>query len=640
MTPRSADPGAASSRPTEGAGSRPPTRRPRAAPAEGADEAAELRKTARFLARHELFKSYSPAELERIAATIDERVVPAGEAVLVEGGPPGTELFMVRDGSFELLYGEVVVDIMGTCQVFGHPSLLTGLSPEFTVRAHEDSLLYCFPKGVGEELLTRHEGVTFVARQGRDRLIQAARTMSALPDLRTRPVTSLVRSEPLFCEPDTTVREAARLMAVEGRSAVLIRTRGGLGIVTDRDLRDRVVAEGVSPDAPVTAVMTTPTKTVGADVTAPEASIEMMAAGVNHLPVLDARGRVVGILSASSLMALDARSPFALRRTILGARSVDDVVRESADLPKLFVDLFDAHLDSSQLTRVLTLVYDAMVSRLVDLSAERRGDAPVPFAWLAFGSAGRGELTLASDQDNGLAYADSDDPSVDEYFHVLALDVNRALRRCGFALDPHGTVASNFQWRLPLSLWRYVLERSLQGVDLDRLARASVSFDFRQVKGDLDVVPALSEIIRDAPRHPQFLRALARVVTEAPSPLGFRQRLTGVVDIKKDGLLPIQGLARYVALARRITVASTLERLAAIRDATGETEAERSVREAFLSMAHLQLRHHAEAIRAGRAPDNEIVVSTLRPITRVTLHEALREVAAARRTFTRLAAVS
>ena len=112
-------------------------------------------------------------------------------------------------------------------------------------------------------------------------------------------------------------------------------------------------------------------------------------------------------------------------------------------MPKLFVDLVDAHLDAPALTRVLTLLQDAMTSRLLELAVRRRGEPPVPYAWLAFGSAARSELTLASDQDNGLAYADTDDPAVDEYFRVLALDVNSGLRRCGFSLDPHGTVASN-----------------------------------------------------------------------------------------------------------------------------------------------------------------------------------------------------
>ncbi|HJW74472.1 MAG TPA: DUF294 nucleotidyltransferase-like domain-containing protein, partial [Thermoleophilia bacterium] len=309
----------------------------------------------------------------------------------------------------------------------------------------------------------------------------------------------------------------------------------------------------------------------------------------------------------------------------------------AADTPRLFVDLVDAHLDAPALTRILTLLHDAMTSRLLELTVERRGEPPVLYAWLAFGSAARGELTLASDQDNGLAFADSDDPAVAEYFRVLALDVNSGLRRCGFGLDPHGTVASNFQWRLSLSTWRYVLERSLQGVDLDRLARASVSFDFRQVAGELDVVSGLTDVIREAPHHPRFLRALARLATQVPSPLGFRGRLAGVIDIKKDCLLPIQSLARYLALRERITVPATLERLSALRDAdvlSGERE--RSLHEAFVAMAHLQLRHHANAIRRGETPDNEIIVANLRPFTRVTLQEALREVAEAQKHARRL----
>jgi CBS domain-containing protein len=596
------------------------------------DEAKVLRDRARFLARHELFKALRPRELKRVAASIVERVVPAGEAVLVDGGPPGTDLFVVREGIFELIHKQVVVDIMTGGQVFGHPTLLTDLAPEFTVRAREESLLYCIPKDVALEPLMQPEGVRFVARTGRDRLIQAARAMRALPDVGTQSVTSLVRGAPLFCEPDTTVREAARLMAAEGQAALLVKTRDGLGIVTDVDLRDRVVAGSVPRDAPVSAVMTTPVKTVSADVTAPEASIEMMAAGVNHLPVVDAGGQVVGILSASSLMTLDARSPFALRRTILAARSEDDLARAAADMPKLFVDLMGANLEASAVTRILTLMQDAMTSHLLELAVQRHGEPPVLYAWLALGSAGRSEITLASDQDNGLAYADSDDPAVDEYFRVLALDVNSGLRRCGFTLDPHGTVASNFQWRLSLSMWRYVLERSLRGVDLDRLARASVSFDFRQVTGGLDVATALTDVIREAPQHPRFLRAMAHLATHAPLPLGFRHRLGGIVDLKLDALLPIQNLARYLALAKRITAPATLERLAALREA-GVLEADRegSLREAFVAMAHLQLCHHADAIRAGRPLDNVITPADLPPLTRVTLQEALREVAEAQK---------
>ena len=593
---------------------------------------------ARFLAHVDPFTSLPAEHLREVAAALAERLVPAGDAVLVEGGPPGDVLWVVREGTFELIHEGTVVAIVSSGDVFGHPTLLTGLPPEFTTRAREESHVYCLPRTVALEVLSRPEGVQFVARTGRDRLIQAARMVRDLRDVRTRTVASLLREPALFCEPTTTVREAATKMAASRQSAILVRTRKGLGIVTDSDLRAKVVAGEASRDDPVSAIMTLPAQTVRADVLAPEAAIEMMAAGVDHLPVLDRRGRVLGVLSTRSLMRLDALSPFALRRSIQSAHSVDDLVKAARRVPRLFVDLLDANLEAPALTRILTLLCDAMTQRLLQLSIAQRGQPPVAYAWLAFGSTARMELTLISDQDNGLAYADSDDPAVGEYFRLMAEDVNEGLRRCGFRLDRYATVASNWQWRLPLSTWRVVFARALQGTDLDRLARASVAFDFRQVAGDLVVAPTLNEIMREAPQHRRFLGAMARLGTALPLPLGFRGRLLGMVDIKKDCLLPIQNLARYYALARGIAAAPTLERLVAVHEASGEeTELNRSLREAFTSMAHLQLRHHANLIRAGRPLNNIIDVSALRPLTRVTLQEALHVVAAAQKRPERLA---
>jgi CBS domain-containing protein len=604
-----------------------------------ADDLERVQARAGFLAGREPFVGLSREDLARVAASVAERVVPPGEVVLVESGVPGTELYVIREGTFELAYKQAVVAVLTSGEVFGHPTLLTGLAPEFSTRARQESLLYCIPKDVALDVLIRPEGVRFVAASLRERLLDAARTMRSLPDVVTRPVTSLVRSAPVFCDAGTSVRDAARLMAAEKRSALLVRTPDGLGIVTDLDLRDKVVGEGLSREAPVSAVMTTPVKTVGAGVLAPEAAIEMMAAGVNHLPVVAADGTVVGILSASSLMTLDARSPFALRRTIHDAHSLDDLVTAAADVPQLFVDLMASHVDGPSVTRILTLLHDAMTQRCLELAIERRGEPPVPFAWLAFGSAARSELNLVSDQDNGLAYADTDDPSADDVFRLLAEDVNEGLRRCGFSLDPHGTVASNWQWRLPLSKWRSVFLRSLEGKDLDRLARASVAFDFRQIAGDLAVARALTDIIREAPQHRLFMSGLAGLGEKNPSALTLFQRLPAMIDIKKEALQPIQNLARYHAFARGITAHTTLERLVAIREAGGLTaESEQLLREAFTSMLHLQLRHHAHAIRAGRRPDNMIDTSTLRPLTRVALHEALREVDAAPKRFLRPAA--
>jgi len=599
-------------------------------------DAEQLEERARFLSRLEPFKGLERDELERVAASIEVRHVAGGETVMIESGVPGTQLYVVRDGTLALLHKEVMVATVTSGEVFGHPTLLTGLSPEFTCRARHDSTLYCIPRAMAIEILSRPEGVKWVAGNLRERLIQAARTMQAFPDVRTQPVTSVVRSAPLFCDPDTSIHDAAEMMIAERRSAMLVKTRDGLGIVTDVDLRNKVVVGGVSRDAPVSTIMTTPVHTVGAEVLAQEASIAMMTAGVNHMPVLDADGTVVGILSASSLMTLDTRSPFALRRSLQQARNEDELVQATDDVPKLFVDLLDANLNAAALTRVITVLSDAMTSRLLELAFERHGEPPVAYAWLAFGSCARSELTLASDQDNGFAYDDSDDPGVAQFFRTVAKDVNQGLQRCGFALDPHGVLAMTEQWCLSLTQWKEVFAYCLEGRDLDRLARATVAFDYRQVTGELYVDKALTDIMREAPAHPRFMRGLHQLGFRIPSPLGFRGRLAGYIDIKRSGLVPLQNLARYWAFSRGITAGTTLERLVAVAEADGRdpmSEADRSLRETYASMTHLQLRHHANAIRSGRPLDNVIDTATLRPLDHANLQEALRLVAAEQKRF-------
>ena len=598
---------------------------------------ARIADRARFLGRVPPFKGLSPDDLREFAGAVRERAVPAGQAILVEGGPPGQELYVVRLGTLELMHKDAYVAVATAGDVLGHPTLLTGLAPEFTVRAREDALLYCLPRDAAVDLLSRPTGIQWMAADSRERLVQAAGTMRAMPDVRTLPVTSVTRSKPLFCPPDTTAQEAAKIMIAEKRSAILVRGPGGTGIagiVTDVDLRDKVVVGGVSRHAPVTEIMSAPVHTIGAEVLAPEASIAMMAAGVNHMPVLDGDGEVVGVLSASSLMTLESRSPFALRREIMAARTEDEVVSAAADMPKLFLDLMTAHMDAPSVTRVLTVLHDSLTARFLELTIDRLGEPPVPYAWLAFGSAARSELTLASDQDNGLAYDDTDDPAVADYFGVLAQAVNVGLERCGLPMDPHGVLARRREWRMTLSQWRAVFEDCLYGKDLDRMARASVAFDYRQIAGELYVDKVLTDVLRQVPCHRSFLSGLVRLGTRVRPPLGFRGKLEGSIDIKKNGLVPIQNLARYYAFASGITAASTLERLIAVRDVVGESvESERVLREAFVSMQHLQLRHHANRMRNGRSLDNIIETWTLPPLTRASLQEALREVVSAQKRF-------
>ncbi len=611
----------------------PDTRPPAEVVSEAPDNHGEtLDEIAAFLGSEvEAFKTLGADELARVAAAVTHRRLRGGEALIVEGGPPTRQLYVLRDGTLDLLRRGSLVTVMTAGELLGYPSLLTGTAPAFTVRARSDCALYCIPGDLGVELLSREDGVRWLATTQRDALLYAARSLSPLPEVQTLPVSSLVRGEPSMCDPDTAISQAARMMIAEGRSAVLVRTREGLGIVTDGDLREKVVAGGVSRDASVSTIMSAPVHTIGAGAFAAEAGLMMLTLGVSHLPVLDEAGSVVGIVSAGDLMSLEARNPFALRRSLQWARDEDELVAAARDIPKLFVDLLDARLDAPMVSRVLTVLQDSLTARLLELAFARHGAPPVDYAWLVFGSAARHELTLASDQDNGLAYADTDDPSVDEYFRRVAEDVTGGLTRCGFQPDSHYVMASIETWRRTLSGWKQVFSDSLTSKDVVARSSAAVCFDYRQAAGPLYVTQALTDILRDVPAHPEFLKWLARTGSGfRPQVSGLRHKLYHMIDIKKGALLPIQNLARYHALARGVTIQATLERLAAVCDVDAEgAEADRTLREAYLTIKHLQLEHQAAAVRAGTTPDNVIDTSALRPLAHANLQEALREVAAA-----------
>jgi CBS domain-containing protein len=281
---------------------------------------------------------------------------------------------------------------------------------------------------------------------------------------------------------------------------------------------------------------------------------------------------------------------------------------------------------------------DSLTVRLIELSIKRRGPAPCHWAWLALGSSARREFTLGSDIENALAYDGAGETDVDGYFAAIAADVTRGLAQCGFALDPNDVLASNELWRMPGSEWADVFRACLDAPDRSHLIRANVAFDFRQVAGALDVTPPLVAVLRRAKEHPDFLRRLARSATDFKPPLGFRGALvthskdTHGVDLKRGGAIPITNLARFFALSNGVTISSTADRLAAVKE-TGalDVETAEALREAFEIVMRLRLDHHAEQIEGGAKPDNVVDPAQLPPLTRTQLREAFRAVAHAQK---------
>lgn len=593
-----------------------------------------------FLSQCPPFDALPEGELRAVAATAEEVSCPGGAIVLVEDGPPAEHLYVVREGTVELLHEGQVVDVLEPGEVFGHPSLLTGMGPSFTVRAAENVRLVLVPKEQALAVLGRPGGAGFVARTLRDRLTRTGQTVHGLPELHTAHVGSLVDRRTPFLDPETTIREAAEKMTETAATAALVRLPDGLGIVTDADLRSRVVAAGVSSDDPVSTVMSSPVHTARPEQIALETMIDMLARGHDHVAVVDARGEVLGTISSVELVSLESRGPFGLRRAILAAQDTEQLLEACRQLPPAFVSLLDAGLAPEDVGRVLALAGDAVTQRLLDFASARLGAPPVPWAWLALGSAARRELTLGSDQDNALAYADTEDPEAPAYFGALAEEVNDGLARCGFGDDPAGVLARDPRWRMSESEWLRTFEDCLAHPDRSGLVRAAIAFDFRHVSGGLPIVSPLVAVLQRAREHVDFLRVLARTATDWRPPLGFRRGLVverdgtgaGRFDIKRGGVMPIANLARFHALANAITISGTLDRLVVAEELGAlEPELAQTLREAFEIVSRVRLEHHAAQIQAGVELDNLVDPAEVPPLARRELLEAFRAVANAQK---------
>ena len=573
--------------------------------------------------------------LADVAALATARAYEEGAAALVEDGAPAEALFVVATGAMDLVHADTVVDVLEPGQCFGHPSLLTGLAPAFTVRAREPSTAILLPRAAAMRVFAQPGGAEYLASSLRRRLVRTGHTAHGLPELSMTRLGALVDRAPVFVTPHATIQDVSAAMTAAHATAALVETRDGLGIITDRDLRERVLATGLSSDAPV-AVALRPALTAPADRTASEALVDLLDSDRRELCVTGRDGRIVGLLSVEDI-AGGEHSPFALRRAIARAEDDDALVATlAAGLPRLLASLLSAGLAPADVTRALAIQSDTATMRLVDFAFHRHGPAPVAWAWLALGSVARREVTLASDQDNALAYADEGGDEADAFFARVAADINDGLARSGLGADHAEVLARDPRWRMSQSAWQAVFEACLEHPDRSHLVRAAVSFDFRHVGGGLDIVPPLAAVVRDARHHPDFIARLARTATDWKVALGRRGRVEtdrdGRIDLKIGGALPIANLARFHALASGITISGTVDRLVAAQE-TGSLDAETAtaLREAFETVSRIRLEHHAACLADGRPADNRVDPQALPPLRRAGLREALRAVAAAQR---------
>ncbi len=472
------------------------------------------------------------------------------------------------------------------------------------------------------------------AQAQRDREELAVELQVSLQFLQ-EPVKKFLR-DPLACGLNDPIHRAAVRMRRGEMSAILVRADSGdfVGIITDRDLRDRVVAGRLDPSEPAHRIMSSPLHSFPESGLAGEALLFMLEHGVRHLPVRDAAGRIVGLLRDRELAASQRFSPASITREIRTARSPEAIMELRIRVPRLVTALIDTGSPPRSVSRILTAVSDTTQETLIKLAIEDLGPPPVSFAFIALGSEGREEPTLATDQDNAIVYENPPETGrevTEAYFRRLGERVCVDLDRVGYAFCEGGNMAQNPRWNRPLLEWKDLYRGWIETPEPRDLLAFSIFFDFRLVYGDAAITRGLRSFIGGVLRqNPPFLIHLARHALEFRLPVGSFGRLATEASGEhertfnlKEAMAPVVHVARLYALRHGIESTNTLERLNRLHQMgilPGPTYDE--VVQVYEYLMRLRLRRQAELTREGHAPDNRLPLESLTDLDRTMLKQA------------------
>src|SRR5262245_42969265 len=435
------------------------------------------------------------------------------------------------------------------------------------------------------------------------------------------PAKYLIKRQPVFIDEAATVAQAASVMQNSHIGSVLVGANPP-GIITDRDLRGRVLAAGMSSETPAREVMSRPLKTLDSDLPVFSALHLMLEEHIHHLALIE-EGKIVGVISSTDLLRHESTSAFYLRRMLESVEDPTELAHYSREVAGTVQTLFRGGLGAVQIGQIVSSLNDALAKRLVGLAEQALGPPPTPFAWIVFGSEGRLEQTLLTDQDNALVYEDAS-PEAHGYFAALAKHVVDGLIQVGFPLCPGGYMATN--WCKPRNEWQSLFAGWVRTPEPRALLEAAIFFDFRPVAGSLSLAP-LEDILAAAETEKIFIAHGAQEALRWAPPLGFFNRVRsnqGMVDLKTGGIGSIVNLARVSALAAGSRERSTLERLAVAGKSGGILKNEDTVvlAETFQFLLHLRLRQQLSCLQTKQPIDHKVRLDALSALEHRHLNEA------------------
>lgn len=446
---------------------------------------------------------------------------------------------------------------------------------------------------------------------------------------------TLARKTPLSVTAQTSIREALQGMHQQriGSIVVVDAQRHVTGIFTRQDVLARVTLPQLPLETPIAQVMSTPVHCLDVSATTQDAVLLMSRHGLRHVPLLE-NGRLVSMVSQRDLFALQRLSLKQVSTAIRIATDLPTLRDAASDIRRLAAQLMGQGVAARQLTEIISHLNDLLTQRLLHIVASAHGLDASRACWVAFGSEGRAEQTIATDQDNGLILANDCDAAERARWLELALAVNQGLDACGYPLCLGQIMASNPQCCLTQQQWQARFAQWMEHGAPEDLLKASIYFDLRALWGDAALAQALRDWISEqTPRAPRFLKQMADNALRNAPPLNWHGSIDthqiqqrAVVDLKLNGTALFVDVARLLALANGVRETGTRARLEAVADVLGvpRTESEAWIA-AFEFLQLLRLRVQWQAQDGAPLPSpNLLELATLNDIDRRVLKESLR----------------
>ncbi len=611
----------------------------------------------KFLKTAPPFQFLEEGELKGVAAELTMEFYPKDTVILRQDGPASDALRIIKKGGVKVSLraengGEVPIDHRGEGDTFGLVSLMGRDKQKTTVIALEDTICYLLggdkllklieTKPVVSEYFLQSHFTKYVDKVYGEMHGKSLFYGSSDHLLFTTPVGDIAAKDVVTVRDDATIQDAARQMSKRRISSLIIVDARQLpvGIVTDRDLREKVVSRGRPVSDPVRDIMSPPMVRVDAKDFCFEAVLKMIKHNIHHILVVQ-DGALKGVLTNHDLMMLQGSSPLSFAKDLESQDTVEGLAPVSDKISRVVGLLLKEGARASNISKIITELNDRLVRKILEFAERKFGPAPLPYCWIVFGSEGRKEQTFKTDQDNGLIYADpateGEARVAEEYFSKFTAYVNGAIIQCGFPPCPGGYMASNPRWRRPLAAWKEYFRGWILTPTSDAVLLSAILFDYRALYGEFSLAEELRDYLNGTLKeHELFLKRLADTALLRRPPLGFFRTFAvekngehrDELDLKLKCIAPFIDIVRLYALEKGVRETSTLERIGALKEGHGVVaEFGPEMAELLDFLMLLRIHHQYEQLTNGKNVDNFINPDNLTNLEKRTLKEACQIIA-------------